>query len=163
MFSILEERTHRIQYLSVRLSIARVVIPAKYKKTHGFSLNWKRTFFLFKTGKTSETHLYLPHKIDTQMKTKLSENVIHLTNISSISMRIKQCEWSWRVFYIHSHYLIPFFSDQLHNINILSRMNFWNPHLSCWFIHIQVIRRRVWREKCEFRSHWRCCRPHFNE
>lgn len=133
-------------------------------KRHSYVLKNKVTIERVKMQqKKFKAHVifHIPHKIDAKMNTKLCEDGIHLTNISSIAMRVKQCKSGWFVLHVHSHNVISFLCDQFHHLHIFSLVsNLRHPQLSAWFIRVQGIWRWVWRKEGKFCCHRWCCIPH---
>lgn len=102
----------------------------------------------------------IPKKINAQMDAKLNEELIHLTNISSISMRIKKRGGSHRVTDVNSNDLIAFTRGKLPDIDIFTVGKRVQEKKTSGLVFKNLVRGWIRREEGEFSSHGRSNAPH---
>lgn len=83
--------------------------------------------------------------------TELGEELIHLTNISSVSMRVKHREPRQRIPHVHHNDLSP--SPRLNSphIDVLLHRDPRDRHHPDQILLLDLIRRWIWREEGELR------------
>lgn len=93
-----------------------------------------------------------PHDINTKVRPELNEKLVHLTQVSSIAMRVKEREPGKRVFPEVGNNLVPTFGLKNMNVHVL----LWGDsceHEPPILLLENLVRWWVWWEKREFRSH----------
>lgn len=93
-----------------------------------------------------------PHDVDTEVSSELDEEVVHLTQVSSITVRVQEGEAGKRVFPEGGNNLVATLSVENVNVDIFVGGDTRQHHPPIP-LSANVVRRWLWREKREFRSH----------
>ncbi|RDX64144.1 hypothetical protein CR513_57329, partial [Mucuna pruriens] len=93
-----------------------------------------------------------PHDIDTKVSSELDEEVVHLTQVSGITVRVQEGEAGKRVFPEGGNDLVAGLRVQNVNVDIFIGGDTRHHHPPV-LLSTNVVRWRLWREKREFRGH----------
>lgn len=96
----------------------------------------------------------IPHNIDTQVSPELDEELVHLTQVSSVAMRVQQREPRKRVLPEHGNDLVPAFGVQQMHVHVLIRRH-PGENQPPIVVSVNIIRWRVWWKESELGSHAR--------
>lgn len=96
-----------------------------------------------------------PHDVDTQVSSELDEEVVHLTQVSGITVRIQESETGKRVFPEGGNDLVATLSVENVGVHVFVGGD-TRQHHSPISLSANVVRRWLWREKREFGSHCSC-------